>query len=148
MSDRITSKGLRWEILHSFFLVWNFVPLVYWIPIAWIGLRVRKWLWVLAAALYATPTVIAMVLVETAKGSPLEHIFIGLMFLAQIVAAVHGFMVRAEYLIRLETREQSRQAEYALLRMKASRDYGGPMPPAFPTVEAPAPQPAAPNDHT
>ncbi len=55
-----TSKGERWELLHSLWIGWTFVLYLGWVAFFYIGLRARQRKWVLWSLLYSVPLILEL----------------------------------------------------------------------------------------
>jgi hypothetical protein len=97
-----TSKGRRWELLHSLWIGWTFTLGFFgWLAFVYIGLRTRHSRWVLWAVLYATPLVL-LLLFRPESGSWQANLNVSATLALGVVSIVHAFLVRKEYLLRLE----------------------------------------------
>jgi len=97
----ITNKGKAWELRNSLWLLWSASFFFAFIPFFWIGVRAKQRKWILFGCLYlvlcfALPMAsVEETLVNAAVGD--IGIFASLGFI--IVAIVHAFLARREYLI-------------------------------------------------
>ncbi len=97
-----TSKGRRWELLHSLWIGWTFaLGFFSWLAFVYIGLRTRHSKWALCAVLYATPLILLLVFRPT-SGGWLANLTVSATLALGVVSIVHAFLVRKEYLLRLE----------------------------------------------
>lgn len=120
-----TSKGQRWEILHSLWIFWTFtLGFFNWVAFVYIGYRTRQRKWILWGSLYSVPFVLLIVFADTTNsGSLVLNLTVPFLFVLGVVSLVHAFKVRMEYLIRLEAL-QSREADrIAALRREIKREY-------------------------
>src|SRR5215217_1710745 len=111
----VTTKGRRWEILHSLWIGWTFtLSLFNWVAFLYIGFRTRQWTWMLWALFYSAPLV-TIISVGPPVNLPTWLVtVIGLLFLGLgVISIFHAFRVRKEYLMHLEAlkREKSRKEE-------------------------------------
>ncbi len=101
-----TARGQVWEWLHSIWILWTFTfGFFNWIAFAYIGIRVRQPRWLLAAVFYAAPLGLAFVFGPYVSDSWLNA-FIAAMVGLSVVSIVHAFLVRKEYLLRLDLIER------------------------------------------
>jgi hypothetical protein len=95
----ITKRGLGWELLQS---AWVLVPpasvgMLVWAAFLYAGIRARHRPWLVAAAVYFLGFVSALALTDDSDN------WTGLIIVALwFVGTVHAFIVRPEYLIRLD----------------------------------------------
>jgi hypothetical protein len=97
-----TSRGKAWEWRHSLWILWTFtLGFLNWIAFAYIGIRARQPKWLLAAVVYAAPMAMAFAL-----GAVVPEAWFGVFITAAVglslVSIVHAFLVRREYLLRLD----------------------------------------------
>ena len=99
-----TSRGKRWERLHSFWMLWT-LPFGFtsWIAFLYIGVRTRQSRWLLWGTLYFA-LFIAFAVSEPLFGrhSEISEAIVGLFIVSWIVSVVHAFSVRLDYLMKLE----------------------------------------------
>lgn len=97
----ITSRGKRWELLHSLWIGWTFtLGFFNWIAFLYIGVRARRKQWIFWGIFYSVPFVLAMAL--PSLESWLGDVVIFLTFALGVAGIVHAFRVRKDYLVRLE----------------------------------------------
>jgi hypothetical protein len=96
-----TPKGKRWELLHSLWIAWTFtLGLFSWVAFAYIGIRARHPRWVLWALFYALPVILFAVPVWAPESW--TNLTLSASALLGLVSIVHAFLVRNDYLLRLE----------------------------------------------
>ncbi len=101
-----TSRGKKWEWRHSLWLLWTFtLGLFGWLAFAYIGIRGRHPRWLLWAAFYATPVIFFAVIASTVSQS-WANATLNFNALFSVVSIVHAFLVRKEYLLRLDLIER------------------------------------------
>lgn len=123
----VEKEGRLWELMHSWWMIWAFIPTLAWVSFVWIGAKARKRQWLVWAAAYFVVLFLG-VWVPTAILSSKDDAastFIGLLIIFGTVAGiVHVFLVRSEYLLRIEAlqpiRLEAQRAEVASIR----EDYG------------------------
>jgi DNA uptake protein ComE-like DNA-binding protein len=116
----ITSKGKRWELLHSLWLGWVIFSfgLLSWAAFLYIGIRAKQRKWVLWGLAYvAVGIVLAIALPDTTTNT-----FVS--FVVWLIAIVHVFQARREYLVRLEVLQSSGVAPNTAQRPKIGPQYG------------------------
>ncbi|CAA9362947.1 MAG: hypothetical protein AVDCRST_MAG89-3869, partial [uncultured Gemmatimonadetes bacterium] len=162
----ITKRGTGWELVAS---SWVLLPLaslgfLAWAGFLYAGIRARHRPWIAAAAVYLVAFVSAFALPQDEGGATA---WAGFVFLTVwVVATVHAFVARPEFLIRLDAELSADQARsfpaprttrvvpvdatYTPLTPPAAPKPPAPKPPApqptAPRIPAPAPQPSAPID--
>lgn len=99
-----TSKGERWEILHSLWIGWTFTLSFFnWVAFLYIGLRAKQWKWILWGLFYSTPLVTMISIGPPASLPTWLANLVGFLFLGLgIVSIFHAFWIRRGYLVRLE----------------------------------------------
>ncbi len=121
----VTSRGRRWELLHSLWIAWTFTLGIFsWVAFIYIGLRVRRITWILWGLLYLTPLMGYIIASETAGlGSGLAQTLIGVTIVAGFFSIVHAFLVRNDYLVRLENRMHQAAEEEISARRHLQGEY-------------------------
>ena len=135
----VTSRGRRWELLHSLWIGWTFtLGILSWIAFVYIGLRVRRTRWILWGLVYLA---VFIVFAVTSPESEIGQASTGLMIVFGIVSIVHAFMVRNDYLVRLENRMQEAAEEETSTRRGVQEIYRPQAgePPASESSEQPTP---------
>ena len=102
-----TSRGKKWEWRHSLWILWTFtLGFFSWLAFAYIGIRGRHPRWLLWAMFYATPLIFFAV-ISTNIAQSWADATLNFNGLLSVVSIVHAFLVRKEYLLRLDliTRE-------------------------------------------
>lgn len=96
----VTSKGKRWELLHSLWIGWTFtLGFFNWIAFLYIGIRANKRRWVLYGVLYSLPFILVMALPDLG-GWP-GDVVVALTLIMGAAGIVHAFLIRKDYLSRL-----------------------------------------------
>lgn len=116
----VTSKGKKWEILHSLWIGWTFTfGFFNWIAFLYIGFRAKQRKWVFWGLLYALPFVIGVLVLDTeTRDSTLGNLTIALQLMLAAVSLAHAFKVRKEYLLRLELSQKIATEKEAELKRK------------------------------
>ena len=126
----VTSKGRRWEILHSLWIGWTFtLGFFNWVAFLYIGLRARRARWAIWGVFYSVPFVLAMIF----AGSPAFEGWIGdltvaLTLLLGLISIFHAFRVRKEYLIRLGALREGVTGRDESSRREVEREYAESVP--------------------
>ncbi|AZV56375.1 helix-hairpin-helix domain-containing protein [Clostridium sp. AWRP] len=93
----ITSRAKKWEILNSLWILFTFTLCFFnWIGFFYISYKVRYIKWSLCGLIYSIPFIIVMII---GKANNLVGI---LTLILGIIGIVHAFLIRNEYLIRLD----------------------------------------------
>ncbi len=97
-----TSRGKKWERLHSLWIGWTFtLGFFSWLAFAYIGIRARHPKWLLWAVFYAGPLLLfAVITVNMSQAWSDATLTAGL--LLSVFSIIHAFLVRKEYLLRLD----------------------------------------------
>lgn len=123
----ITSKGKRWEWLHSLWIAWTF-PLIFY-PIAYFysGFRTRQKKWIGWGIAYCIPFMPYGIFVESTSQlySRLTDITGTCWLILWPVSIFHAFWIRKEYLLRLEALQRRKGNSEVLLKRRLAAEYGG-----------------------
>ncbi|WML33264.1 helix-hairpin-helix domain-containing protein [Clostridium sp. OS1-26] len=99
----VTSKGSKWEISESCYIIVAFIPMMNWMAILYVGLTTNVKRWIYWGIFYATPLIISICLLYFSGGHPGDYEALEKYCnLLQIMAIIQAFWIRKEYLIRLE----------------------------------------------
>lgn len=115
-----TSKGPRWEILHSLWIAWTFtLGFFNWVAFFYIGIRARQRKWILWGLVYAIPFILSMAFVERpAFDGWVGDLAVALTLILGVISIIHAFTIRKEYLLRLEALQRSEIDTNAALRQR------------------------------
>lgn len=106
-----TSKGKRWELLHSLWIGWTFtLGFFNWVAFLYIGIRASNKRWLVWGVFYSLPFVLAMTLPDL-NGWP-GNLVVSLTFILGAVGIVHAFLIRKDYLSRLAVLQSGLRADY------------------------------------
>jgi hypothetical protein len=113
----ITSKGKRWEILHSWWIVLTFtLGFFNWVAFLYIGFRAKQRKWILWGLFYSISFVM-MILFDSQGRLPtwLQNLMFFLIVGLGIISILRAFLVRRGYLVRLEAvQREASEKESAL----------------------------------
>ncbi len=114
----ITSKGKRWELLHSLWIGWTFTfGLFHWVAFFYAAFRAKRRRWVLWGILYMIPFVMSLFPAVIREDSGwLGNLWVTLLLILAVVSTVHAFVIRKEYLVRLAALQQRRASDVEVLR--------------------------------
>ncbi|MGF1471079.1 MAG: hypothetical protein ACFB50_04950 [Rubrobacteraceae bacterium] len=123
----ITSKGRRWEILHSFWIGWTFtLGFFNWIGFLYVGIRARQRKWIMWGVFYSSPFVLAMIFSNTlAFEGWVGDLIIALILFLGLVSIFHAFRIRKEYLVRLNAVQEGATKRDAALKRQIEIEYRG-----------------------
>jgi hypothetical protein len=124
-----TSRGKRWELLHSLWIGWTFtLGFFSWVAFLYIGVRARKIRWVLWGLIYLIPFVYELAARASTKFWPStwDYSWQGTAitvsyFVIGAVSVYHAFRVRKEYLVRLDSLLEGGKAVLGDLKTPKSR---------------------------
>jgi hypothetical protein len=121
----VTSQGKRWELLQSFWILGTFtVGLFSWLSFLYIGIRANRPRWVLWSLFYFVFFVgFAVVTTVTGPKSQATTTGTAVLFIVMVASAAHAFMVRKDYLTRLEARLKESVRPDEALRRRLEREY-------------------------
>lgn len=99
----ITSRGKRWEILNSLWILFTFTLAFFnWIGFFYIGYKTKCKKWIFSGLIYSIPFIMVMVFGGSTDTAAVLTLILG------IIGIVHAFIIRTEYLIRLEAIEKGK----------------------------------------
>lgn len=121
-----TSKGKRWEILHSLWVAWTFTfGFFNWIAFFYIGFRAKQRKWILWGLIYSVPFILVMASEDSSARDGWLGTLIAMLTLGLGAASiVHAFLIRKEYLIRLEALQSREPDRTATLKRQVETEYG------------------------
>lgn len=116
----ITANSKRWEILHSLWIGWTFtLGFFNWIAFIYAGVRVQRWKWILWGVFYSVPFAIGMATPVTEEGSGWRgDLWVGVLLITWVVSIFHAFIIRKDYLTRLETLQSKKNQKHQYSRVK------------------------------
>ena len=100
-----------WGLINSWWLVLPFTIYLNWLAFLYVGVTAKHRKWILYGVLYAIPFIFYLVYTQTGQnvsiinGQPISlefEIILTAVWLIGIFSIVHAFLLRKEYLIRLE----------------------------------------------
>lgn len=105
----VTSRGRRWELLHSLWIGWTLLfGFTSWVSFLYIGVRAKRTRWILWGLVYlAIFTSYAISDGVAGQDNDVTQVLIGLTIISGFFSVVHAFVVRPDYLVRLENREHA-----------------------------------------
>jgi hypothetical protein len=125
----IGSKGRRWEILHSFWLIWALIPTFAWVGFLWIGFRGRNRQWLVWAGAYFILFLgiwIPIAIVDSNKDKAWSSLLGLLLLFGWLVGIGHLIYLRREYLLRLAALQPIEASEQRTEVANIREDYGDP----------------------
>ena len=103
----VTARGRRWELLHSLWIGWTLTfGFTSWIAFLYIGVRTGRYRWILWGLIYLM-IFLSYTISDAVAGQSngVTQALIGLTIVSGFFSIVHAFVVRPDYLVRLENRE-------------------------------------------
>lgn len=122
----ITAKGRKWEILHSLWIGWTFTfGFFNWIAFLYTGFRAKQRRWIFWGIFYLVPSALNLVFAGTDRyeGS-LGDILVAVFLILALASFVHAFVIRKEYLLRLETLQRQEAHDEISLKRRLAAEYG------------------------
>jgi DNA uptake protein ComE-like DNA-binding protein len=114
-----TARGRAWEWQQSWFLLFFFTYFLYWAPLLYMGLRVLQFRWIVYSGIYALPTALYALVrwaafyadadAVAAYSSVLSYLLRSLLPF-WVVAGIHTWRARGEFLLRVADIDEERQA--------------------------------------
>lgn len=135
----LTAKSRRWEILHSLWIGWTFtLGFFNWIAFLYVGVRARYRRWVFWGFFYTIPFALAMVFGSTqAFDGWVGDVIVALTLIFGVISIVHAFMIRKEYLLRLNALQRGAVERDNALKQRVEAEYGGNTPINAPPEDIP-----------
>ena len=113
----VTSRGRRWELLHSLWMGWTLLfGFTSWVAFLYIGVRAKRTRWVIWGLVYLL--IFASFAISdgmAGQDNDVTQVLIGLTIISGFFSIVHAFVVRPDYLVRLENREHARVENQVLV---------------------------------
>ena len=105
-----TSKGEDWRLRHSLWIAWTFaLGFFSWLAFLYVGARTQRLRWKLWGLAYGVPPAFVILIPDDTAGadnSGLMNFFISLTVGCGLASIIHAFLIRREYLLRLEMIQQ------------------------------------------
>ena len=114
----------NWRLINSLWILITLIPYIYWMAFIYIGFTTKYRKWKLYGVIYLIPFLLATITFNYANGSTIYNIFMGIWIISWFVSIVHAFLLRKEYLIRLETVKKIQPEDNTELRRKIEKEYG------------------------
>ena len=97
------SKG--WRLLQSLWILLSFIPLLPWLPFLYIAARTKKNSWAVWSLVYAIPNFIFFFTDYPYESAAYDMVLAASM-MSTLVAIIHSFVIRKDYLNRLEFKSE------------------------------------------
>lgn len=122
----ITKKGPLWEYKNSLWILIHFIIMFSGIGMFYAGKKVKVKKWTNYALIYIVVTWISFFIVGANQANKLSDVFAGIFLGSYIACIVHSFIIRKEYLIRLEMIQMQGMDDTDMdeLRTKIANEYG------------------------
>jgi hypothetical protein len=98
-------KSKEWRLLQSWWIVLSFIPLLPWLPFLYIAARTKKNSWAVWSLVYAIPNFIFFFTDYPYESSAYDMVLAASM-MSTVVAIIHSFVIRKDYLNRLEYKSE------------------------------------------
>lgn len=112
-----TTRGKRWEWEQSWYLLGFFTVYFYWVPMLYTGVRVVQPKWILWSLIYGLPGMVSLLTSASASGA--DYWVNRWMFACYVIAVIHTLVARGEFLVRLQSMQDEREALMQEARFKA-----------------------------
>ncbi len=123
LKKTLIPKNTFWKILNSWWIVLCFgIGLTSWVSFLYIGYKTNQRKWLLSSLGYFIAMIITFIMLFALDK---EKSHIGGLFavIVTLVSVVHAFIVRKEYLFRLEAIQNLPGGEDAVLKEKIFKEY-------------------------
>lgn len=98
-------KSKAWRLLQSWWIVLSFIPLLPWLPFLYIAARTKRNSWAVWSFVYAVPNFIFFFTDYPHESSAYDMVLAASM-MSTLVAIIHSFVIRKDYLNRLEFKSE------------------------------------------
>ncbi len=112
----------NWRLINSLWIILTFTILLNWVAFLYTGINVRQRKWILSGIIYALPLTLLVLFLSIANDLAVGLIAI-LMLITSVISIIHAFMIRSEYLIRLEAKQEINNANRDNLKRKLKEEY-------------------------
>lgn len=123
----ITNKGKKWELRNSIWILWSFTLLLACVGFFWIGGRTGRRRWIVFGLVYLV-TNFGLIYVAQAFediNSVVHGTISAVIYISWMIAIVHAFLSRKEYLIRREAVLELKNSTRDAYRDSIRKDYLG-----------------------
>jgi DNA uptake protein ComE-like DNA-binding protein len=131
-----TTRGTAWEWRASWFLLFFLTYFLYWVPLAYMGLRVLQFRWIVYAVFYAGPAALLVLCLSYLRGVPDFAGVIRYLWYSTsafwVFALIHTWAAREEFLLRLDESEEERDEIRSRIRARRELDGAESAPPPSP----------------
>jgi len=127
LAQALTSKGKKWEILNSIWILWTILTFgtLNYVSFFYIAYRVKQKKWTILGIVYSIPFILFMITSDTIDASHwLYDLILFIYFIAWIVSIFHAFRIRPEYLLRLEAYKAIEKKDIEQMRKSIANEYG------------------------
>ncbi|ASB86771.1 hypothetical protein OZL92_06715 [Bacillus sonorensis] len=120
MAKGFTNEGAKWEIAHSFWILFTWVPFAFlsWFAFIYIGARTKQIKWLLAGVVYAAAVLFTAFTARTL----FFDLAMKMLLVVWIISIIHAFKIRPEFLVRLEAVYQIKRSEMNELRQELKNE--------------------------
>lgn len=122
----ITNRGKKWELRNSLWILWSFTLLFPCIGFFWIGGRTGARKWIVSGLVYLFLNFVLILIAENIfryTYPVIYNIAVVPIYISWLVAIVHSFMVRKEYLVRYEAVLDLKEATRDQYRNELRKEY-------------------------
>lgn len=98
-------KSQGWRLVQSWWILFTFIPLLPWVAFLYIAARTKKNSWAVWGLVYAVPNFIYF-FTDYPHESAAYDMALAASMLSTLIAIIHSFVIRKEYLARLEFKSE------------------------------------------
>lgn len=126
----ITKKGIGWELIQSWYIVLTFVPFngTSFLAFFYLWLRGKKITWLLAGLIHLASISVLMWAANKYPDNKARPEWFDYTFWQAgglwLLAMVHAFLLRKEFLLRIEASSEKERDDDSALRTKIQKQYG------------------------
>ena len=112
-----------WRLINSWWIILPFTIFFYWSAFYYIAATAKNRKWFYYGLIYTIPFILLISRGHTNFTNPIDNFIMGIVLLFWFVSIGHAFLLRKEYLIRLETLKRVQPTDDDL-RRKIEKEYG------------------------
>ena len=116
------SRG-NWRIINSWWILITFTLYFNWAAFFYTGITAKNRKWIFYGLIYAIPLILYQVFPSEGPNPDITSYILGLFVLFWLISIIHAFLIRKEYLIRLETLKKYGDNKEEVLREKIENEF-------------------------
>jgi hypothetical protein len=118
-------KQLLWKIVQSWWILLSFIMFLNWSAFFYIAMRVKSKRFAILGLIYAVLCFGGIIMLTSSEeGSWQLNVGFSIYIFGWVISIFHAFIVRKEFLLRLEGRQLSSGREVDVLKRRIESEYG------------------------